>query len=408
VIVGSLFSGCGGFDLGLENAGMTIAWQAEILPRPCSVLRRHWPEVPNHGDVTEIDCGSVQRVDLLCGGFPCQDISVAGSRAGLAGKRSGLFFEFVRLAGEISPEWLLLENVDGLLSCNGGADLAVVLHALVQLGYRVAWRVLDTQHFGCPQRRRRVFLVGHSRAECAAAVLLEPDGVRGDSPASRAAGEDVAAGAVPCIAAGGGPVAGGIGRIAHPILGSGDASDRGDGASNLIVADPLNGLNDGGTYCHAGNTPRPRNVVLSRCVTTGERFDSETETFVVAYDERNVTSKTNRSNPKPGDPCHTLHADNGSIVVPIGEPGDPSPTLAASHPPPVSINGLAPRRLTPREKERLQGFPDDWTRFAADGNEIADGPRGDMLGNAVSVPVAEWIGRRIMEADAALKRNTPQ
>lgn len=117
---GSLFSGIGGIDLGLERAGMTCAWQVEIDQNCQHVLRRHWPDADLHSDVTKVGKDGLGTVDVICGGFPCQDLSVAGNRAGLAGERSGLFHQFMRIAGELSPTWILIENVPGLLSSNGG------------------------------------------------------------------------------------------------------------------------------------------------------------------------------------------------------------------------------------------------------------------------------------------------
>jgi len=156
--VGSLFSGVGGFDLGFERAGMAVRWQCEKDTAARSVLRRHWPDVTVYEDVRDVGIGA-EAVDVVCGGFPCQDVSIAGRRAGLAGERSGLWFEFARVIRETQPEWVVIENVPGLLSSNGGKDIAVILDTLEQLGYTVDCDILNSQNFGVPQRRRRVFLV---------------------------------------------------------------------------------------------------------------------------------------------------------------------------------------------------------------------------------------------------------
>src|SRR5690606_26245866 len=190
--VGSLFSGVGGFDMGLEAAGMRVAWQVEIDPQARAVLRKHWPDVDLHEDVRNVGSANLAPVDLICGGFPCQDLSVAGRRAGLAGERSGLWWEVHRILGELAPRWVLVENVPGLLSSNGGRDLATVLHGLGQLGYWWTFRVLDLQHFGVPQRRRRVFIVGHLGAPCPPEVLFEPESVQGHPAPGREAGARVA------------------------------------------------------------------------------------------------------------------------------------------------------------------------------------------------------------------------
>src|SRR5574340_1516654 len=124
---GSLFSGIGGFDLAFENAGMSCAWQCEIDKKASAVLAKHWPATKRYEDVRTINGENTEPVDLICGGFPCQDLSVAGKRKGLAGERSGLWFEFNRILSELRPQWIVIENVPGLLSSNRGRDFAVLL-----------------------------------------------------------------------------------------------------------------------------------------------------------------------------------------------------------------------------------------------------------------------------------------
>lgn len=189
---GSLFSGIGGFDLGFEQAGMTCAWQVEIEDFPQAVLQTHWPNVPKLRDVCTVGAHNLEPVDLICGGFPCQDLSVAGKRAGLAGSRSGLFWEVVRILGEMRPAWFVLENVPGLFSSDGGRDFGIVLAALDDLGYGVAWRVLNSQFFGVAQRRRRVFLVGSFGRPCPGEILFESEGGSGDTAAGGEAGPEIA------------------------------------------------------------------------------------------------------------------------------------------------------------------------------------------------------------------------
>ncbi len=171
MLAGSLFSGVGGLDLGLRRAGIDTAFLCESDAWKRSVLAAHWPGAPIHDDVRDVPgSGRVGPIDLLHGGFPCQDLSVAGRRAGLAGERSGLFHEFARITDALRPTWVLLENVPGLASSNDGRDFGVVLGTLAELGYGVAWRVLDARYFGVPQRRRRVFVVGHSGGDPAPAL----------------------------------------------------------------------------------------------------------------------------------------------------------------------------------------------------------------------------------------------
>ena len=162
----SLFAGVGGFDLALERNGVKVVAAVEIDKHARGVLERRFPDTTLFEDVTEVTgdqlraAGFVPERGIITGGFPCQDLSVAGKRAGLEGGRSGLFWHIVRLAKELQPKWLILENVPGLLSSNGGQDMGTVLGALGECGYGFAYRVLDAQYFGVPQRRRRVFIVG--------------------------------------------------------------------------------------------------------------------------------------------------------------------------------------------------------------------------------------------------------
>ena len=162
----SLFAGVGGFDLALERNGVKVVASVEIDKKAQEVLRRHFPNSTIFGDIQGVTgeqliaAGFEPRNGIITGGFPCQDLSVAGKRAGLGGERSGLFWQICRLLDETRAQNFILENVPGLLSSNNGRDMAVVIEALVKRGYRIAYRVLDAQHFGVPQRRRRVFIVG--------------------------------------------------------------------------------------------------------------------------------------------------------------------------------------------------------------------------------------------------------
>lgn len=175
--VASFFSGIGGFDLGFERAGMEVVFQSEIDPFCRRVLRRHWPGVTLAGDINGLKIGDIPRgADVWCGGFPCQDVSLAnqGKRRGLEGDRSGLFFAFASLVRDHRPPYVVLENVPGLLNSRGGADFRTVLATLGKLGYVCAWRVLDAKYFGTPQRRRRVIVVASLGNASAAEVLLDP------------------------------------------------------------------------------------------------------------------------------------------------------------------------------------------------------------------------------------------
>lgn len=190
--VASFFAGIGGFDLGFELAGMQTVWQCEIKPFCREVLTHHWPHVPKASDIRDVTPEEIPEADIWAGGFPCQDISLArmGPRSGLQGSQSGLFFEFARLLEARRPSFVILENVAGLLSSNQGRDFGLVIRTLADLGYGVAWRVLDSRHFGIPQSRTRVFIVGAlGDPEAAASVLFEPECSDRDSEKSRSNGE---------------------------------------------------------------------------------------------------------------------------------------------------------------------------------------------------------------------------
>ncbi len=409
--VGSLFSGIGGFDLGLERAGMEVRWQCEIDANAQSVLRRRFPDAALYDDVTTLG-GDVERVDLICGGFPCQDLSVAGRRAGLAGKRSGLFYEFMRIADECAPAWVLIENVPGLLSSNGGRDMGAVLGTLGKLGYGWAYRVLDAQYLGVAQRRRRVFIVGClGDAARAAQVLFEPESCAGDPPPSREAGA----------------------RVTQSLTGNASSSSCGNPDDNraqagfLVPAVPpalvrrhAKGADSDATDCliaqalkahHYGQGPEFNYVAHSLTAEGHDASEDGTErgTPLVAFSCKDYAQDA-------GGLAPTLRSMNnvggnanggGQLAVAFTErtrtegrtfecqeelsyaltnPGAGGRSHCRS-----TAQGMSVRRLTPTECERLQGFPDGWTEGQS------DSARYRQLGNAVCVPVARWIGRRIME-----------
>lgn len=326
---GSLFTGIGGFDLAFEQAGMTCAWQCEINAAARSVLAKHWPDVPCYEDVRNVTRDNTPTVDLICGGFPCQDLSVAGKRAGLAGERSGLWFEFARIIDELEPGWVVIENVPGLLSSGRGGDFAAIIRWMAERGYGVAWRVLDSQYFGVAQRRRRVFIVGSFGSGRAAEVLFEREGLPWNPPARREARE-------------------GYSSVAGTLAASRGGTERPAGNGNEL------------DFC----VPIAGTVSSKWAKGSGGPAGDEVQNLVAWHENK-------QGNLTPSDHAKALRA-------------------SASH----SYQGVGVRRLTPTECERLQGFPDDWT----DGQ--TDSARYRQLGNAVTVNVIEWIGKRITEVKA--------
>ena len=193
----SLFAGVGGFDLAMQRQGVKVVASVEIDKKAQEVLKNHFPESTIFGDITEvtgeqlIESGFIPSKGIITGGFPCQDLSVAGKRAGLVGERSGLFWEIARLVEETQTEYFIIENVPGLLSSNDGKDFGVVIGTMADLGYSLGWRVLDAQHFGVPQRRRRVFIVGRRDPQSSVAeILFKSEGLRRDLTQGQQARQD--------------------------------------------------------------------------------------------------------------------------------------------------------------------------------------------------------------------------
>lgn len=359
----------------------TVAWKplgwqaaayAEIEAAPRAILAHHYPDVPLVGDFTEIRGNEFGPIDLLVGGTPCQDFSVAGLRAGLGGDRGNLSLEFLRLADRARPRWLAWENVPGVLSIDGGRAFGAILGGMGELGYGFAYRILDAQHFGVPQRRRRVFVIGYlGDWRAAAAVLFERHSLSGHPAPRREAGEGVAR-----------PIAAGSQR------GSGYRNDA-DTADNLISA-----------------------TVSSKWAkgSGGPSGDECQNLLAVPFDTTQITSPTCRSNPKRGDPCHPLTAGMHPPAIAFNSREDCCSSesvfgsIGSSSPQAQAIASSAVRRLTPRECERLQGFPDDYTLVPYRGRMMADGPRYKALGNSMAVPVVRWIGERIQMVETLQQR----
>jgi len=297
--VASFFAGIGGFDLGFERAGMQTVWQCEVNSFCADILEQHWPDVPRATDIRKVVASEIPDAVVWAGGFPCQDVSLArmGPRSGLKGKQSGLFYTFAELFAEYRPPIVVIENVAALLSSHDGRDFAIVLRTLAELGYGVAWRVLDSRYFGVPQSRQRVFIVGSLGDPARAGqILFEPEcGDRHDAT-SRPDGK----------------------KAVSPFA--------------VCVGDSQRGFVKKLAHCLYAESARHTGTDWSR--------------NYVAYPKGRV------------------------------------------------------RRLTPLETERLQGFPDNWTmpKQRIDDVNKLDSARYHACGNAVTVNVAEWLGRRLVAA----------
>lgn len=369
---GSLFSGIGGFDLAFERAGMECKWQAEIDKNCQNILERNFPETEKFYDIREVGRKNLKPVDLVCGGFPCQDLSVAGKRAGLAGERSGLWFEFARVIDELSPRWVVVENVPGLLSSNRGEDFAIILRWLVERGYGVCWRILDSQYFGVPQRRRRLFIIGSLGNGRSAEVLFEREGVFWDTPQGREERKDIAQ-----------TIAGGSSKCHSDIT-----SGQQDGNLILQTSDgslqsrDYKGVGEPSLNCNHEQPIAFQNTGWVMAYSPFQHYK---------YEEADISATLqDRENRKSGS-THLIAWHGAQITSPTNKGGvfdNVSTTMNGDN---RSMVGV--RCLTPTECERLQGFPDGWT----DGQ--SDTVRYRQLGNAVTVNVLEWIGKRIVEYD---------
>jgi len=194
--VASFFAGIGGFDLGFEKQGYEVVFQCEINKFCQNVLQKHWPNIPLMGDINDVQPEDIPEADVWCGGFPCQDVSLAnqGKRKGLKGERSGLFYKFSDLIRARRPSWVILENVPGLLNSHDGKDFRIVLRTLDELGYCVSWRVLDAKYFGTPQRRRRVYIVASYRNDGSTRIFFEPNSIELSDPSSRGKKQTIGSG----------------------------------------------------------------------------------------------------------------------------------------------------------------------------------------------------------------------
>jgi DNA (cytosine-5)-methyltransferase 1 len=346
-------------DLAAHRVGLMTESFSEIDPMARGVLRYHYPDVPIVNDVKDVHVKpSISTRRVVIAGSPCQDLSIAGKRAGLAGARSGLWWEVARVLEESQAEWFVWENVPGALSSNDGRDFGAILGSLDDLGMGVAWRVLDSQFFGVPQRRRRVFLVarrGGDWGSCGEVLAVGGRG-GGDFEASGAQGEGSA-----------GRVEGRVGS--SEIFGqTGFASYRRGVVKTLSATDHK----------------RPEDNVVVSTVGNG------------AGHHQNVVCVT-------GSVTHTLTAggadageDGTGRGTPIITTNESSGVLGGG-----TVDGLQVRRLLPVECERLMGLPDEWTKFRVDeksGNvvEQSDAARYRQCGNGLVVPVMQWVLGRVV------------
>jgi DNA (cytosine-5)-methyltransferase 1 len=431
----SICSGIEAASVAFEPLGWRPLAFSEIEAFPRAVLKHHYPDTPCHGDFTLLKNEPwIVDADLLCGGTPCQAFSVAGNRQSLADDRGNLTLQFVLLADAIDhlrstagrePAWILWENVPGVLSTKDNA-FGAFLGGLVGRTAPIpepadgwtgagvvdgptrcaAWRILDAQHFGLAQRRKRVFVLargGAGRWAVADALLPIIEGSKWHPAPGRGAGKDTAED----------DSSGTWSDCIEGVDYENNGVEAGEPMGPLMKGSPTGGGRPLPVVAFAQNT---RDEVRYQgdgdiCGTLAAEPGMKQTTYI-AFDPRQIHHPANHSNPKPGDPCHPLRGVANcepAVAYRVGEhiqdtfhevDGVMSTLSAgnnnnAGHLTKTRI-GMQVRRLTPVECERLQGFPDGYTNIPWRGKpESPDGPRYKALGNSWAVPCARWIGERI-------------
>lgn len=325
----SLFDGSGGFPLAASLCGIEPVYAAEVEPYPIAVTKNRFPKMKHLGDVSKVKGGEIEPVDIITFGSPCQDMSIAGKRAGLKHAdmgddettRSGLFLEAIRIIKEmreatngVYPRYAIWENVPGAFSSNRGEDFRTVLEEFIRVkekdavmpavpqagwayadcisgdGWSIAYRVFDAQYWGVPQRRRRIYLVADFRGECAQEILFKRESLRGYFEAGRTPWQGIAADAQNCV----GTAIGGVDRYNQSFLPGLAQTLRASGGGDCTptVLAPV------AVYCH--------NRITDYTALCCE---------AVVYDGANITSPLNKTNPQAGDPCHTISTDSRNYSV---------------------------------------------------------------------------------------------
>ena len=420
----------------------TVAWHplgwtplafSEIEPFPKALLQYKYPNIPNYGDLTKFDEWPlpVGNVDLVVGGTPCQAWSVAGKRLGLDDPRGRVALAYAGFIEKHRPRWIVWENVPGVYSAGkpGGADFAAFVGALAKLGYHIAYRTLNAEYFGVPQRRRRCILVGYlGDWRPAAAVLFESESLCRDIEKGRKARKGIASGPQ----GGAGPSdprgcwwdGGQISQTLDAVLSKGPhaagvplrkakraSTDQDD--ETWVEADKANTLN----LFDLGDTRTTHAIVEPRIYenhpndsrVTGPHDVAPTVTSRYGTGGGNVPLVNNEEVPQPiafqpGNLMRRAGSDPSTEVFPTVkcDTGDQSPHVATP---------MAVRRLTPEECEALQGFEKGYSKIPWKGkpaDQCPDGPRYKACGNSMAVPVMAWVGQRIALVDKLISQSQPE
>ena len=363
---GSVCSGVEAATVAWHELGWEPKWFSEIEQFPSAVLKHHYPNIPNMGDMTKHKEWKNGAIDLLVGGTPCQSFSVAGLRKGLDDPRGNLMLTYLAIAEQYCAKWLVWENVPGVLSSNGGKDFGAFLGALGELGYGFAYRVLDAQYFGVPQRRKRVFVVGClGDWASAAAVLFESHSLQRHSAPRRQKGQKPS----PTVTTG------------APFSRTGNEQVECDAIIPIAFGGQMSNVQTDKDLSQTLQAKNPQAVMtsaptISATLQTTCGCWSRSDGFTMMsyhinqHHSFSITDKFLPTTKNCNSICADEHLKKHSQV----------------------------RRLTPTECERLQGFPDNYTQIPYRkkyANNCPDNPRYKAMGNSMAVPVMKWIGQRI-------------
>lgn len=426
-----LFSGIGGFRLPLEELGHECAWSCEVDKYANRVYRYHWRDAEPAADVRTVDTRDIPDHDLLCGGFPCQSFSIAGKRKGFQDTRGTLFYEICRILGDKKPKMVLLENVQGLFSDDSYRSFKTILESLRELGYVGRYQMLNTIHW-LPQNRPRVFIVGYLGGRGRREVFpLGQDG--GISPEADGGEQEGGAGVPsensPALRATynkgyqtrGPLIASTIDARYGALRNAGETYIKApDHARALTAGAHSTGLHSDMTLIEVTNSESDANRIydpkgVARALKSeGGGLGAKTGLYVVE-DKKSVKSALIQSRgleTRADDKSHCIKGGGGGTsknhVFIQNRPHGwnkglkkkvPNLRASATQHNELLVLGTRIRRLTPIECEKLQGFPRDWTKWGVDekGEKvlISDSQRYKMIGNAVSIPVVQAIGRRL-------------
>lgn len=351
-----LFSGVGGFSLGLREAGVQVGWHgfSDIDKFANTVFKERFPDAKELGSIEHIDIDKLPRIDIVTFGFPCQDLSIAGRRKGFDGSRSSLFFKAIEIIERKKPKYFVFENVKGFYSSNAGKDFTTALQTVADIGYDGQWQLLNTRWF-LPQNRERIYFVGHIRGECRPKVF----------PVREVAKE----------------VIGLQGQYTNTIT----ARYRADAQGSFIIEGKLDaqksGLNQIGVIGKDSMATRVYDTNgVSKTLTDGGGMGAKTGLYEIPE-----ATKKGYAVAREGDSINLSQPESKTRRGRVGK--GVAQTLDTGMQQYTIQSGI--RRLTPTECERLQGFPDGWTRGQSDTQ------RYKQMGNAVSVPVVKSIMEKL-------------